>query len=155
MGFEELASLRDELVKQAAANKPVQQQKKIAEKSPVKKAGKADALVAIIGLLQKKFPLAFPKKPAAKLPLKIGIHKDILAHADQLGTDKNQLRTALKAWCWGHRYWDCLTEDAVRVDLQGMPAGQVTKADAEQASKLKAERRKQPEAIDAVTTEEA
>ncbi|MCQ8118585.1 ProQ/FinO family protein [Methylomonas rosea] len=155
MGFEELASLRDELVKQAAANKSVQGQKKIVEKSPIKKTGKADALVAIIGLLQKKFPLAFPKKPAAKLPLKIGIHKDILAHADQLGTDKNQLRTALKAWCWGHRYWDCLTEDAVRVDLQGMPAGQVTKADAEQASKLKAERRKQPEAIDAVTTEEA
>ncbi|MEI8573235.1 ProQ/FinO family protein [Methylomonas sp. EFPC1] len=152
MGFEELAALRDELAKQAAANKPVKREKKIAEKSPIKKTGKADALVAIIGLLQKNFPLAFPKKPAAKLPLKIGIHKDILAHADQLGADKNQLRTALKAWCWGHRYWDCLTEDAVRVDLQGMPAGQVTKADAEQASKLKAQRRKQPEAVEALPT---
>ncbi|AMK79394.1 MULTISPECIES: ProQ/FinO family protein [Methylomonas] len=155
MGFEELASLRDELVKQAAAEKSVQKQKKTAEKPPIKKSGKADALVSIIGLLQKTFPLAFPKKPAAKLPLKIGIHKDILAHADQLGTEKNQLRTALKAWCWGHRYWDCLTEDAVRVDLNGNPAGQVTKADAEQANKLKAERRKRSEAADAVPTESA
>jgi ProP effector len=148
MGFEELASLRDELVKQAAAIETAQQQKKPAEKTPTKKTGKADALVSIIGLLQKRFPLAFPKKPAAKIPLKIGIHKDILTHADQLGADKNQLRSALKAWCWGHRYWDCLTEDAVRVDLSGNPFGQVTKADAEQANKLKAERRKRPEPIE-------
>lgn len=155
MGFEELASLRDELVKQAAAEKSTELQKKTGDKIPAKKTGKANTLVSSIGLLQKTFPLAFPKKPAAKLPLKIGIHKDILAYADQLGSDKNHLRTALKAWCWGHRYWDCLTEDAVRVDLQGNPVGQVTKADAEQAVKLKAERRKRSETADALPTEHA
>jgi len=151
MGFEQLASLRDELAKQAAAEKSVIRQKKV--EASVKKGGKVDALLAIIGLLQKTFPLAFPKKPAPKVPLKIGIHKDILEQAERLGTDKNDLRKAIKAWCWGNRYWDCLTEDAVRVDLDGNAAGQVTKADTEQAKKLKAGRRKQSETVAALPAE--
>ncbi|WKJ92383.1 ProQ/FinO family protein [Methylomonas montana] len=151
MGFEQLASLRDELAKQAAAEKSVIRQKKV--EASVKKGGKVDALLAIIGLLQKTFPLAFPKKPAPKVPLKIGIHKDILEQAERLGTDKNDLRKAIKAWCWGNRYWDCLTEDAVRVDLDGNAAGQVTKADTEQAKKLKAGRRKQSETVTALPAE--
>lgn len=152
MGFEQLASLRDELAKKAAAEKTVVRQKK-AEPS-VKKSGKVDALLSIIGLLQKNYPLAFPKKPAPKIPLKIGIHKDILEQASRLNADKNELRAAIKAWCWGSRYWDCLTEDAVRVDLEGNAAGQVTKADAEQAKKLKAGRRKPSAAVDAAPDEQ-
>lgn len=148
MGFEQLASLRDELVKQAEADKAAQQQKKTAEKTPAKKTAKVDPLLAIIGLLQKNFPQAFPKKPAGKVPLKIGIHKDILEQADQLGTPKNELRAAIKAWCWGNRYWDCLTENAVRVDLLGNSAGLVTKVDADQADKLKQGRKKKPQAVD-------
>lgn len=151
MGFEQLASLRDELAKQAVAEKIEKRQKKVG--ASVKKSGKVDALLAIIGLLQKTFPLAFPKKPATKVPLKIGIHKDILEQAERLGTDNNDLRKAIKAWCWGNRYWDCLTEDAVRVDLDGNAAGQVTKADAEQAKKLKAGRRKQSETVAALPAE--
>jgi len=151
MGFEQLASLRDELAKQAVAEKIEKRQKK--GEASVKKGGKVDALLTIIGLLQKTFPLAFPKKPAPKVPLKIGIHKDILERAERLGTDKNDLRKAIKAWCWGNRYWDCLAEDAVRVDLDGNAVGQVTKADAEQAKKLKAGRRKQAETVGALPAE--
>lgn len=151
MGFEQLASLRDELAKQAVAEKHVKRQRQT--EAPVRKGGKIDALLVTIGLLQKTFPLAFPKKPAAKIPLKIGIHKDILEQADRLGTDKNDLRKAIKAWCWGNRYWDCLVEDVVRVDLDGNAAGQVTKADAEQAKKLKAGRRKQPETTETLPVE--
>ncbi len=144
MGFEQLASLRDELAQQAAAEKSLkrQNQKKTAEGTSAKKTAKVDPLVPIIGLLQKTFPLAFPKKPAAKVPLKIGIHNDILEQAEQLGIDQNDLRKAINAWCWGNRYWECLVEDAVRVDLKGNTAGQVTKADADRAQKLKARRQK-------------
>lgn len=140
MGFEQLASLRDELARQAAAEKLVKQQQKDA--SSAKKAAKVDPVVLIIGQLQKKFPQAFPKSPAPKVPLKIGIHKDILEQSEQLGINKNDLRAAIKTWCWGNRYWDCLTEDAVRLDLQGEAAGLVTKVDAEQAKKLKQGRRR-------------
>lgn len=155
MGFEQLASLRDELVKQAEAEKTDEQQKKTAAKALVKKPGRVDPLLAIIGLLQKKFPLAFPKKPAGKVPLKIGIHKDILEQAEQLGTPKNELRAAIKAWCWGSRYWDCLTENAVRVDLQGNSAGIVSKVDADQANKLKQGRKKKSQATDTLPEEQA
>ena len=150
MGFEQLASLRDELAQQAAAEKSIQRQKQTDEGTSVKKVNQVDPLVLIIGLLQKKFPLAFPKKPAPKVPLKIGIHKDLLEQAEQLGINKNEIRAAIKVWCRGNRYWECLVEDVVRVDLNGDPAGQVTKIDAEQAVKLKAGRRKKPEAVDAV-----
>src|ERR1700730_1182273 len=44
-----------------------------------------DPVVLVIGKLQKRFPAAFPKSPAPKIPLKVGILEDVLAHADQLG----------------------------------------------------------------------
>lgn len=91
MGFEQLAPLRDELAKQAEAEKLVNQRKKQERSAGKKTAAKVDPVVLIIGLLQKKFPLAFPKNPASKVPLKIGIHKDILEQADQLGIDKVRL----------------------------------------------------------------
>jgi ProP effector len=36
----------------------------------------------------------------------------------------------MSTWCRGNRYWSCLVEDAVRVDLQGNEAGRVTHDDA-------------------------
>lgn len=144
MGFEQLASLRDELAQQAAAEKSKKRQLKEEGGATAKKAVKVDPVVLIIGQLQKKFPLAFPKNPAPKVPLKIGIHKDIFEQSEQLGIDKNDLRAAIKTWCWGKRYWECLVEDAVRIDLDGNAAGQVTKVDADQAKKLKQGRRRPP-----------
>lgn len=137
MGFEQLASLRDELAQQAAAEKLAKRQKQ----DKVSPAKKVDPVVLVIGQLQKKFPLAFPKNPAPKVPLKIGIHKDILEQSDQLGIKKNDLRAAIKTWCWGNRYWECIVDGAARVDLHGNAAGQVTKEDAEQSTKLKEARR--------------
>lgn len=142
MGFEQLASLRDELAQQAAAEKLKKRQIKEEGSTTVKKAVKVDPIVLIIGQLQKKFPLAFPKNPAPKVPLKIGIHKDIFEQSEQLGIDKNDLRAAIKTWCWGKRYWECLVENAFRVDLEGNTVGQVTKIDADQAKKLKEGRRR-------------
>lgn len=142
MGFEQLASLRDELAQQAAAEKQKKRQIKEGGSATARKAAKVDPVVLIIGQLQKNFPLAFPKNPAPKVPLKIGIHKDIFERSEQLGIDKRDLRAAIKTWCWGKRYWECLLEDAVRVDLDGNAAGQVTKVDADQAIKLKEGRRR-------------
>lgn len=56
----------------------------------------------------------------------------------QLAIDIDVLRTAIKTWCSGLRYWECLTEDAIRVDLNGEPAGHVSKIEAEQAVRMKA-----------------
>lgn len=145
MGFEQLSSLRDELAQQAATEKSLKNKKKVVNEASAQKTKKVDPLVLIIGLLQKKFPLAFPKKPAAKRPLKIGIHKDIFEQAEQLGIDKKDIRAAIKTWCWGNRYWECMVEDAFRVDLNGDVAGQVTKADAEQAEMMKKRRQKKAE----------
>ncbi|MCK9606488.1 MAG: ProQ/FinO family protein [Methylomonas sp.] len=142
MGFEQLASLRDELAQQAAAEKLKKRQIKEEGSATAKKADKVDPVVLIIGQLQKKYPLAFPKNPAPKVPLKIGIHKELFEQSEQLGIAKNELRAAIKTWCWGKRYWECLVEDAVRVDLEGNAAGQVTKIDADQAKKLKEGRRR-------------
>ncbi len=53
----------------------------------------------------------------------------------------------VKAWCWGNRYWNCLVEDTVRVDLNGNVAGQMTKADADRARKMIEGRMKKSEVV--------
>lgn len=79
------------MAKQAVAEKLVNQRKKQGRSSEKKTTAKVDPVILSIGLLQKKFLLAFPKNPASKVPLKIGIHKDILEQGDQLGIDKVRL----------------------------------------------------------------
>lgn len=134
MGFEQLALIKDQLGKQAEAERLAKQKKKIPQ--PV------DPVVLTIGQLQKYFPKVFPKNPASKLPLKLGIHKDLLDKSEQLGISKKALRNAIKTWCWGNRYWASIVENAVRVDLSGEVAGSVTKEEALQARTLEAKREK-------------
>lgn len=89
-----------------------------------------DPVVRVIGTLQKRFPAAFPKNPAPKVPLKVGILADLLAQASDLQLTEAQIREAVSTWCRGSRYWACLTDGAARVDLSGAPAGTVTSRDA-------------------------
>ena len=77
------------------------------------------------------FPRAFPKNPP-KVPLKVGIWDDLAREAQAVGPSEAELREAMSTWCRGNRYWSCLVEDAVRVDLQGNEAGRVTHDDAAQ-----------------------
>ena len=137
MGFEQLASLKDQLAQQAKAEK--QPKKNIV---PARKAEPVNPVVLTIRQLQKHFPKAFPKNPAPKLPMKIGIHRDLLEQSEQLGISKKTLREALKTSCRGNCYWACVVEDAVRVDLTGEEAGRVTKENAVQARGLEAKRLK-------------
>lgn len=99
-----------------------------------------DPVVKSIGRLQKRFPIAFPKNPAPKLPLKIGIFEDLVAHAKELSLSEAELRDAIKTWCRGSRYWKCLVEGAARVDLTGAEAGKVTAQEAAGAQRLQAHR---------------
>ena len=142
MGFEQRAPLKQQLAAQAKAEK--QPRKKPA--APKKQSAPVDPVVLIIGQLQKHFPKAFPKNPAPKLPMKIGVHKDLLEQSEQLGLSKKSLREAIKTWCWGTRYWASVVEDAVRVDLNGDEAGRVTLEEALQARAMEARRHQKPPA---------
>lgn len=139
MGFEQLAQLKKQLSKQkksAPAEKPTRQPRPAtnAQKQPV------DPVVHAIGKLQRRFPLAFPKNPAPKLPLKVGILDDLLAQASDIGLSEIEIRGAIKVWCRGARYWSCLIEDADRVDLDGKATGKVSAADAGRARHLQMQR---------------
>ena len=137
MGFEQLAALKARLAEQAKNEAHAK-----APRPPrTRSAGPAtpvDPVVHAIGKLQKRFPAAFPKNPAPKIPLKIGIFEDLLGHADELALTEVALRDAIRTWCRGARYWACLTEGAQRLDLAGQPAGNVTEADARRGQQLRA-----------------
>ncbi|WP_309297523.1 ProQ/FinO family protein [Caballeronia novacaledonica] len=65
---------------------------------------------------------------------------DLLTHAADLRLSERELKDAIKIWCRGTRYWNCLVEGAPRVDLSGNPTGEVTPADAGRARQLQAGR---------------
>jgi ProP effector len=150
MGFEQLAGLKKQLAQQArqaeqakearkAKDPRAQKQPPRAQRPPAPPAAPAvpakpvDPVVHTIGKLQRRFPLAFPKNPAPKVPLKVGIFEDLMKHAEELQLSERELRSAIKVWCRGNRYWTSLVEGAPRVDLAGSPVGAVSSADAARA----------------------
>ncbi|NKF95658.1 prop effector [Ralstonia solanacearum] len=142
MGFEQLATLKAELAAQA-----MQAKRTAPTKTPRRRptpsttaATPVAPVVQTIGKLQARFPLAFPKNPAPKVPLKVGIFADLQAQV--LGLTEAELRDALRTWCRGARYWACLTEGAQRVDLAGQAAGHVTAAEVSRGRQMRAGRPK-------------
>ncbi|KWN23840.1 ProQ activator of osmoprotectant transporter prop [Burkholderia territorii] len=167
MGFEQLAELRAQLaakakqernakrpatqpeagVKPKSGDRPARGAKPAAAKASsgakpasTKPSTPVDPVIVAIGKLQRRFPRAFPKNPAPKVPLKVGIWDDLAREAQAIGLSEAELRDAMSTWCRGNRYWSCLVEDAVRVDLQGNEAGRVTHDDAARARRLKSRR---------------
>lgn len=148
MGFEQLAALKRELELAAKAQADAQQQQrrgqrkapargpKTAAKGARRDTPPADPVVLAIARLQRQFPNAFPRKPADKIPLKLGIHNDLYAQSEALKLSQEELKEAVKTWCQGSRYWACLTEGATRVDLNGDAAGTVTAPEAQRARQL-------------------
>lgn len=105
----------------------------------------------IIVYLAEKFPLCFTLEGEAK-PLKIGLFQDLSEELqDDERVSKTQLRHALRQYTSNWRYLHGCREGAVRVDLQGNPAGvldtehvahaaqQLAEAKARVAEKRKAE----------------
>jgi ProP effector len=115
-------------------------------KPAANKSKPTDPVVLAIGKLQKRFPLAFPRKPAPKVPLKIGIFEDLVKHGQDLGLSESELREAISTWCRGTRYWTCLVDGAARVDLAGTAAGVVLPRDASRARRLRSARGPKPAA---------
>ena len=72
--------------------------------------------------LRRTYPLAFNCRIAR--PLKIGIHRDILAQHPEM--DPRNLQKMLDKWCHRMIYQKALSAGGHRVDLQGEPAGEVT-----------------------------
>jgi ProP effector len=143
MGFEQLAELRDRLRAQAEQSRPAKPESKPKAKrtaAPKQRREPVSPEVEIIWRLQTHFPLAFPRNPAPKVPLKQGIFEDAQQHLEALGTTAEQLKQAIGAWCQGGRYWACMVENAARVDLQGQAVGEVTAAQALHARKLASRR---------------
>jgi ProP effector len=142
MGFEQLAALKEKLAEQAK-NESRAKATSLRRAPSAKLATPVDPVVRVIGKLQKRFPLAFPKNPAPKVPLKVGIFNDLLAHVNELALTEAELRNALQIWCRGARYWACLAEGKPRLDLAGQEAGQVTEADARRGQQLRTGRARQ------------
>ncbi|MGT2453987.1 ProQ/FinO family protein [Cupriavidus basilensis] len=146
MGFEQLAALKEQLAKQAKAAPPAKTRRaspKVSARpgTPLNEPAKpVDPVLQAIVKLQKRFPATFPKNPAPKVPLKIGIFEDLVPQAQELGLTEPVLRDAIRTWCRGTRYWTCLVEGAPRVDLAGQAAGHVALADANRAQGLQAQR---------------
>ncbi|WP_250481075.1 ProQ/FinO family protein [Caballeronia sp. GAOx1] len=138
MGFEQLTALKAQL-NQGATSKTVASRSRSSpvgatgdiKQPPKPRRTSADAAARAVTTLQRNFPRAFPRSPAPKVPLKVGILKDVLARAASLGLSERDARNGMKLWCRGQRYWTCLVEGDVRVDLAGAIAGVVTAVEAE------------------------
>jgi ProP effector len=138
MGFEQLAALKAHLNQNtegtmsacSPTSSGIDTKGKIKQRSKPPRPS-ADAAARAVATLQKCFPRAFPRSPTPKVPLKIGILKDVLTHAASIGLSERDIRNGMKLWCRGHHYWTRLTAGNARVDLQGMVVGVVSAEDAE------------------------
>jgi hypothetical protein len=88
------------------------------------------SMMQMRGWLQRTFPKCFQPFGAPKLPLKIGIFHDVKALYTT--TLRHDLAAALKDYTSGVTYLRAMTAGAVRIDLDGNPAGEVT----EEAAKI-------------------
>ncbi|RDE91410.1 RNA chaperone ProQ [Aggregatibacter aphrophilus] len=93
----------------------------------------------IIAYLAEKFPLCFSIEGEAK-PLKIGLFQDLSeALKDDERVSKTQLRQALRQYTSNWRYLHGCKAGAVRVDLEGNPAGELEQEHIEHAAQQLAE----------------
>jgi len=81
------------------------------------------AVESTIDLLCERFAKAFARFEQRRQPLKIGIHRDVLA---ALEVPEKGLARALRIYVSNRVYRDRLRVGATRIDLNGNPAGVVT-----------------------------
>jgi ProP effector len=95
--------------------------------------------------LHTRFPKCFMPFGAPKLPLKIGIDKDLLAVADG-ALHYQRMLWALIDYVNGDHYLAKLIAGAVRVDLDGNPAGTVSEIHGQRAAAGLAKRKRRQDA---------
>ena len=76
-------------------------------------------------LLRERFPKCFARYPQPRQPLKIGVHKDLAVVLAGV-VSKSEIGRALTAYTNDVAYREALKPGAVRIDLNGEPAGVVT-----------------------------
>jgi ProP effector len=137
MGFEKLATLKAQLNEDAKSTTsasgvwPSRVKAGGAVKRQSSPPRTSDAAARAVAALQKNFPRAFPRSPIPKVPLKVGVLKDVLAQAASIGLSARDVRNGIKLWCRGHHYWTCLVEGSARIVLHGAVVGVVSADDAE------------------------
>ena len=92
---------------------------------------KFKALV-LIDFWQEKFPVAFPEKPAPKVPLRINIGQAgglLYKTSIAVGAAAKDVANALYLWCRGKRYWQSFKTNEYRFGLYGKAAQRVTAED--------------------------
>lgn len=88
--------------------------------------------VTVLPALMAAYPASFDWEQPR--PLKIGIHKDLRsAGVGGAGIQPAEIHRALVRYCHRPLYRKALRAGAIRVDLQGQPAGVVTAAEVEAA----------------------
>jgi hypothetical protein len=92
------------------------------------------AVAAMRRALIKRWPNCFKGFKRPKLPLAIGIDKAIFAVAPEL--DPEAVKNAISRYASEATYHAAMIEGAVRVDLDGNPAGVVTEKEARWAATL-------------------
>ena len=118
------------------------------ELNEAEKAGRSRraAIAATRRTLLKRWPNCFSGCMRPKKPLKVGIDKDIIAADPELDTEIVKL--VLRIYVTHETYREVMIEGAGRVDLDGNPAGVVTKSQAElSAMKLKQKGRTPPKRL--------
>ena len=91
-------------------------------------------------LLVEKFPAAF-SEAGERRPLKVGIANDLLAR----GISRQIVARGLHSYCNAYRYLVALQDGAVRIGLDGEPAGVVTADEAVNAQQRLAKKAAKPE----------
>ncbi len=94
-----------------------------------------DTVVAVLALLAENWPKCFSVYEKRRRPLKIGIHHEILAAIGGVVTSA-ELSRGLRAYVGNKVYRSRLVAGAVRVGLDGEPAGEVTAGQAAASSTL-------------------
>jgi len=98
----------------------------------ISKAKRQEALAWLF----RRFPHAFSSDTAI-YPLKTGILKDILLHAEEaqaIGVSRSKLREALVLYTRRIEYLACLKAQDTRIDLDGKPTAKVTEDEAQKAA---------------------
>ena len=96
---------------------------------------KREQIDQVVELLAREFPKTFFTYERKRVPLKIAIHLDIIAALGPSGIDRKLLGQALKLYTGNLHYRMAQKAGSPRLDLNGLPAGVVSDADARTAAK--------------------
>jgi len=90
----------------------------------------------ILEILRQDFPPCF-KKNAVKIPLSVGIHKEVFEHyKNDARLSKRAIRFALRSYTSRYSYLKILTVGNQRINLKGKVAGEVSLEQAKMAEDL-------------------